>query len=80
MQRNDLRANQMPDEITEDLATDRLRGVGRIAAFLGETPRRVSYMVERGLLPHTKEGRSVISHKSWLRAHYARPSQSNPAE
>jgi hypothetical protein len=74
MQRNDPRASPMLDENTEDLATDRLRGIKPIAAFLGETEPRVSYMVERGLIPHTKEGRSVVSRKSWLRAHYARPS------
>ena len=56
-----------------DLAIDRLRGIEPIAEYLGETPRRVSYMVERGLLPYVKEGRSVVSFKSWLRAHYARP-------
>jgi hypothetical protein len=66
----------MIDESTEDLADDRLRGVNPIAGFLGEKPRRVSYMIERNLIPYAKEGRSVISRKSWLRAHYARPSSS----
>jgi hypothetical protein len=79
MQRNDLHASPMPYEKTEDLASDRLRGVVPIAEFLGETPRRVSYMIERNLIPYTKEGRSVVSHKSWLRAHYARPSKGEAA-
>jgi hypothetical protein len=70
----------MPDNNTEDdLADDRLRGIDPIAEFLGEKPRRVSYMVERKLIPYTKEGRSVVTRKSWLRAHYARPS-SSPAQ
>jgi hypothetical protein len=68
-----------PDEKIEDLANDRLRGIEQIAAFLGETPRRVSYMVERDLIPYRKEGHSILSHKSWLRKHFAHPTQSNPA-
>jgi hypothetical protein len=69
----------MHDDTTDDLATDLLRGVDPIAEFLGETPRRVSYLIERKLIPHTKEGRSVLSRKSWLRKHYARPSNGEAA-
>ena len=71
----------MPDDVTKDfdLAADRLRGIEPIAEFLGETPRRVSYMVERGLLPYVKEGRSIVSFKSWLRTHYTRPSNDEAA-
>ena len=68
----------MSDEDT-DLAHDRLRGIERIAAYLGEPPRRVSYMVERGLLPHQREGRAIVSRKSWLREHYARPTGDDAA-
>jgi hypothetical protein len=64
----------MADDNTDDLASDRLRGITRIAAFLGEEERRTSYMVERDLIPYTREGRSIVSFKSWLRGHYARPS------
>jgi hypothetical protein len=63
----------MADDNTEDLASDRLRGVERIAEYMGEDERRVSYMIERKLIPYAKEGRSIISHKSWLRDHYKRP-------
>jgi hypothetical protein len=63
----------MADDNTDDLASDRLRGITRIAAFLGEPDRRVSYMVERDLIPYTREGRSIVSFKSWLRGHYVRP-------
>jgi hypothetical protein len=69
----------MHDDTTEDLATDLLRGVDPIADFLGETPRRVSYLVERNLIPYTKEGRSVLSRKSWLRRHYSNPSNGEAA-
>jgi hypothetical protein len=79
MQRNDQRARPMHDDTTDDLATDLLRGVGPIAEFLGETPRRVSYLIERKRIPHTKEGRSVLSRKSWLRKHYAFPSNGEAA-
>lgn len=69
----------MADDNTDDLASDRLRGIARIAAFMGEPERRVSYLIERKLIPHTKEGRSVLSRKSWLRKHYARPSNGEAA-
>jgi hypothetical protein len=69
----------MHNDTTEDLATDLLRGVDPIAKFLGETPRRVSYLIERKLIPHMKEGHSVLSRKSWLRAHYACPSNGEAA-
>jgi len=64
----------MADDNADDLASDRIRGIARIAAFLGEDERRTTYMVERDLIPYTREGRSIISRKSWLRRHYARPS------
>jgi hypothetical protein len=69
----------MHDDTSEDLAADLLRGVDLIAEFLGETPRRVSYLIERSLIPHTREGRSIVSRKSWLRRHYARPSNGEAA-
>jgi hypothetical protein len=74
MQRNDQQARPMHDDTTDDLGTDLLRGVEPIAEFLDETPRRVSYLIERSLIPYAKEGRSIISRKSWLRRHYSRPS------
>jgi hypothetical protein len=67
----------MPND-KSDLANDRLRGVEAIAEFLGETPRRVSYMVERGFLPYVKEGHAVVSFKTWLRKHYACPERAAP--
>jgi hypothetical protein len=63
----------MPYDKPEDLADDRLRGIEKIAAFLGEPERRVAYMIERNLIPHSREGRSVITFKTWLRKHYACP-------
>jgi hypothetical protein len=64
----------MDDNTPDDLAADILRGVPRIATFLREPERRTTYKVERDLIPYMREGRSIISRKSWLRQHYADPS------
>jgi CRISPR/Cas system CMR-associated protein Cmr5 small subunit len=61
----------MSDDNTEDLASNKLRGVRKIAEFIGEDDRRTAYLIERDLIPYAKEGRAVISFKSWLRRHYA---------
>lgn len=55
----------------ETLASDLLRGADEIAAFLGESRRRVFYLCERGLIPCSKEGASWISARSALRQHFA---------
>ena len=54
------------------LADDLLRTVQKIAQFLGEDERRVFKLCEAGRIPCSKEGRSWISSKTALRAHYAR--------
>jgi hypothetical protein len=62
----------MPDIPNEDdLADDRLRGEQSIGDFLGENKRRVQHMIKLRLIPYTKEGRSTVSYKSWLREHRA---------
>jgi hypothetical protein len=69
----------MNDDITDDLAADLLRGVGAIGEFLGEDDRRVSYLIERKLIPFRREGRAIVSRKSWLRRHYQHPSNGEVA-
>lgn len=54
------------------IAEDRLRGVPEIALFLGETERRVYYMLETGMLPAGKQGRLWVASRSVLRERYAR--------
>ena len=45
----------MDTTLSGDLAEDLLRGADEIAAFEGETVRRVRYMLEKGDLPAFKE-------------------------
>ena len=52
------------------LKEDRLRGVDAIADYIGETPRRTSYLLERGLIPAGKEGRSWVASKQALNCYH----------
>jgi hypothetical protein len=54
-----------------DLADDLLRGIKRIAEFIGETESRTNYLGRRKLIPIGKIGRSWIASKRRLRKHYA---------
>ena len=58
------------DSIADDVGSDRLRGVSRIAQFLNEPERRISYLVERGLIPVGREGTSVVASKARLRGYH----------
>ena len=42
----------MSDDNTEDLASNKLRGVRKIAEFIGEDDRRTAYLIERDLIPY----------------------------
>jgi len=55
------------------LADDRLKGLRAIGQFLGETEREAQYLVERRRIPFVREGRNIISFKSWLVKHYKQP-------
>jgi hypothetical protein len=52
------------------LAGDLLRGVKRIAEFLGSPDRSVLHMCSRGYIPAGKEGGRWVASKRQLRAHY----------
>jgi hypothetical protein len=54
------------------IADDLLRGVKPISAFLGESERRVFYLLERGLIPGGKIGASWVASKTALREHFAK--------
>jgi hypothetical protein len=56
----------------KELADDTLRGVKRIANYIGENERAVYHKLSKGILPGGKEGSGWISSKSRLRQHYAR--------
>jgi hypothetical protein len=58
---------------SENLASDRLRGVAAIAEYIGENPRRVFTLLQRGALPAQKELNIWVALKSRLRAHYNNP-------
>jgi len=55
-----------------------LRGARRIAKAIGESERRTFYLLERGILPATREGNRWVTSKDRLRRFYngdvARPS------
>ena len=56
------------DSTAHDVGSDRLRGISRIAQFLHEPARRVSYLVERGIIPVGREGTHIVASKARLRA------------
>jgi hypothetical protein len=53
------------------LADDKLRGVKKIAAHIGEPERRTQYLCEKRLIPCGKEGAHYVASKRQLDAHYA---------
>jgi hypothetical protein len=56
----------------DTLASDVLRGVNAIAAFLGEKPRRVNYLIRKRRLPVGRDGGQWIASRRVLRQHYER--------
>jgi len=62
----------MSHTVNDNLGSDLLKGATAIADFLGEKPRRVFYLCERGLIPAFKIGQRWHARKSTLRAHFER--------
>jgi hypothetical protein len=56
----------------ESIGDDLLRGRRAIAAFTGETDRRVDYLLRQGQIPAGQIGRMWVASKKTLREHYAR--------
>jgi hypothetical protein len=54
------------------LGDDLLMGVAAIAAELGERPRRVEYLLGRGLIPGRRVGRRWYASRAALRAFFER--------
>lgn len=52
------------------LAEDLLSGAKAAADFIGESPRAIYHMVERGQLPCTRKGRKLYFRKSELEASF----------
>jgi len=61
-----------PDGISARIAEDLLVGADAIAHEIGVPRRRVYNLVEKGLLPCTHEGATIVASRSRLRQHYAR--------
>ena len=51
-------------------AEDRIEGAKAIAAFYGITERQVRWRIDRGLIPHAREGERVVASKRALREHW----------
>jgi hypothetical protein len=62
--------NADDDEFT--VGDDRLRGVPKIAEFLGESKRRTYYLLEKALIPAGKEGEQWIASRRALRERHRR--------
>jgi hypothetical protein len=62
------------------LAEDRICGIRAIASFLGAPQRHTHYLIQRQLIPTVREGRNIVSFKSWLVQHYEnrRPTSAAP--
>jgi hypothetical protein len=58
------------DDITP--AQDRIEGARAIAAFMGLTERQVRWRIDRGLLPHAREGERIVASRRALRQHWRR--------
>lgn len=63
------KAHETPSDETP-LADDLLKGVVGIASFIGETPRRTHYLLEKGDLPGFKMRGRWRSRKSSIRRHF----------
>jgi hypothetical protein len=56
----------------DGIASDILRGVKRIADFIGEDERATNHKLATGKIPGGKEGTQWVASKTVLRAHYAK--------
>ena len=65
MTHTDLHAHMTPAE-------DRIDGARAIAAYLGLTEREVRWRIDRGLLPHAREGERIVGSRRALLEHWHR--------
>jgi hypothetical protein len=54
----------------DGLGEDKLSGVGQISDFLGESPRRTYYLLEKGLIHAGKLGNLWVGSKRKIRKKY----------
>lgn len=53
------------------LRDDLLRGVSKIAEYIGENQRRTNHLLAMGILPGRKDGLKWVSKKSVIDRHYS---------
>ena len=58
-------------------AKDRIEGAKAIATFYGVTERQVRWRIDRGLIPHTREGERIVASKKALIAHWRKATGGN---
>jgi hypothetical protein len=58
--------------MTDSIKDDRLVGARRISEFRGEDVRRTYYLLERGIIPASREGRMYVASKRALREQHER--------
>jgi hypothetical protein len=66
------------DEVTS-IAADRTEGARAIAAFLGVTERQARWRIDRGLIPHAREGERIVASRRALRDHWRRATSGSGA-
>jgi|SRR5215471_20742784 len=62
------------------LAEDLLRGVGAIASYIGEDPKRTYYLLAQRYLPAGKVGSTWTASKKRLKEHFERLTQGEPPQ
>lgn len=60
-------------------ADDRIEGAKAIAAFYGITERQARWRIDRGLMPHAREGERIVASKHALRAYWRRSTSGEAA-
>jgi len=66
---------------TDDIipAEDRIEGAKAIAAFYGVTERQVRWRIDRGLIPHAREGERIVASKCALIDHWRKATSGKAA-
>lgn len=72
LDKESIRPVQRGSEEDDDEGGFLLRGVPRIARFLGEDRRRTYWLLQSGRLPAVKEGKAWVTTRSALREHYSK--------
>jgi hypothetical protein len=61
-------------------AQDRIEGARAIAAFMGVTERQVRWRIDRGIIPHAREGERIVASKRALLEHWRKATSGKQGE